>query len=75
MNFEFSPMGKLIGYTVGFVAGICSLLLGRPVVSDLFGFMLLWIWYGIIATSIVANAWGMLHQAELRQTCSESETK
>ena len=73
MNFEFSPMGKLIGYTVGFVAGIYSLLLGRPVVSDLFGFMLLWIWYGLIFASTVANGYGMLHQAELWHSSDETE--
>ena len=75
MKYDFTPMGQLIGYTVGFIAGVYSLFLGRPSVSNPFEFMLCWIWYGLISGSIVANAYGMLHQVELWQTCSDTPTE
>jgi len=75
MNFDFTSMGKLMGYTVGFIAGIYSLLFVRPSASDPFEFMLLWAWFTLIAASTIANAYGMLHQAELWHKCSDTPTK
>ena len=75
MNYEFSPKAKLIGYTIGFVAGTYSLFLGAPIASDLFEFILLLVWFPLIGASIVVNVWGMLHQAELLQASDESGDK
>ena len=76
LNSIIGPKVKLVGYSIGFIAGAYSLLMGRPIVDNLFKILLLFVvWYPLLILCTFSNAWGMFDQVKALQRSEETGDK